>query len=529
MGGNVADGSRLAAFENWTKCFHALNDALNAFNDACEDPRFIQPTSVLSGPDAESFPFESLCLKFEGYIPQLDSLRSSFKHACMLIGRLRNYSSSLVSIHRLPSELLSAIFLHSIGDEALALSSVQDTYTRPHGIPTVPRVAQVCHMWRAVSIDTAELWTWHDTRLIMSREDLVDEWLRKSKLWADRSRGPNLDMILCRSEYEPSLEQLFTEYTRWRSLRLITPSNEFFEHLRACPMQIGVRCLTLQWLDETWDTFGLLISKFPSVTTLRISSDTDPGSWTPTIFLNVTVLELHLEETKMEGVINKCLRNCPSLQELTLYVVNYNVTETEPNVLNPAPITLPDLQFLYLKAIPVSTGKLFWSTVQMPVLQDLRISYHTMDALTSLPDSIKMTLSVTLNQLTIHSWMNGLLNSNRNQILSFLENLKNLEELVVSCCSAPDWLFQGLDPSCTPRLCPLLKRIKFHATRVPPFELAQLIARSLHTSPLIEFSILECSVWIVTEEDRDITQELLDSLPSRYGLNMDYLTWDVKV
>ncbi|KAL0064056.1 hypothetical protein AAF712_009022 [Marasmius tenuissimus] len=134
----------------------------------------------------------------DGYTLEIQRLQSlTFKllndRAALRTKRDRR-RSFISTLRRIPEEILIEIFSYCIGVDHLALRSLRNVEEGAkicHAALTIPfRLSHVCSRWRAVLVNTPELWTTVSINLIAPEPEHLLE------IFLQRSRGMDLDFVI---------------------------------------------------------------------------------------------------------------------------------------------------------------------------------------------------------------------------------------------------------------------------------------------------------------------------------------------
>ncbi|KAJ1308170.1 hypothetical protein OPQ81_003886 [Rhizoctonia solani] len=177
--------STLIMLERLNAASTTLETALDEYLEAC---RVIRETYV--DDQAINTIDHDLALGLAKQVPVIESLRQKLELAKKLAGRSMNASSSLVPIHKLPSEILVRIF-------KLALSN----NCHYHESQKIHVLTSICAYWRQVACSSPALWT-HIDLLVRIAPSLPPQF-NHAKAYAKRAMPLPLEIHIT-DEYLPT-------------------------------------------------------------------------------------------------------------------------------------------------------------------------------------------------------------------------------------------------------------------------------------------------------------------------------------
>ncbi|QRV89233.1 pyrolysin [Ceratobasidium sp. AG-Ba] len=182
-----------SVLDHWLAALSELQSTISKFSTACTALN----TATLTMCAADSVPssLEPMLALVHAKIGIIDEVEAAITESRRTLNPLHNLSTSLVPIHRLPTEILSRIFLNCIsitpchppwGDYR------KDGYLRD----VLDIIPSVCRLWHDVAIETSSLWT-HidlDTNVMISgQESRLLEYIR---LRVKRAKGTPIHVHL---------------------------------------------------------------------------------------------------------------------------------------------------------------------------------------------------------------------------------------------------------------------------------------------------------------------------------------------
>ncbi|KAG2145450.1 uncharacterized protein EDB93DRAFT_1151104 [Suillus bovinus] len=226
-----------------------------------------------------------------------------------------NLHKGLVSaLWRLPTEILSQIFIHCLPETKLLLS--------PSTLKAPMLLTGICRRWREVTLGTPDLWC----RLYVEVDDR--DWEQAAfcyDLWLKRSRGRPLSLALGRY-HSTKLRSLLQPYiTHITSLRVSTCfSQGEWPQLFLTDLPALQELAILGMTNVDIPTIAQFISRLPS--TMRSLKFIDMGPFFDIERLSsLSPVWAHLTDVQIT-VLNPnaalhLLRLCPNLSSLTFHVV----------------------------------------------------------------------------------------------------------------------------------------------------------------------------------------------------------------
>jgi hypothetical protein len=375
--------TRSSALNNLIYIVSTLKSAASALVEACENPQLFSPNfsqpSAASEVDIDLSDAVSLAVEL-GREQKL--VETSLKIVIARLNRIRNSSKSLVPVHKLPTELLSYVFL--LGQGTLPHDFHIPLPSGPLCIPYEDHISQVCGIWRYVSIKTANLWRYIDYRLPSSH--------RRAGRLLERSGSCMLSIYLfpISDATEPFRTFLIIPtFKRCYSLSLTPTRNEhmveFVSWMQTISPQLSLKKIHLSYrqlkefnslpsADEPLMTLMQGCSdKFIGVTDLCIECISFPQSYmsqqNATFLQNITTLHFTLVSI-YEIDFRTMLWHCYRLKSLRLQNCGSRQRGGEDLELE-----LPLLRHLtVVESYLFSLG--FWKNIALPSLESLTIAHE---------------------------------------------------------------------------------------------------------------------------------------------------------
>ncbi|TDL21797.1 hypothetical protein BD410DRAFT_789179 [Rickenella mellea] len=280
------------------------------------------------------------------------------------------------SIHRLPPEVLSGIFIQCLPKHCLP---------KPHSLEAPLFLCQICSFLRSVAVSTPQLWA----AISMIRNYERDGHREMLDLWIQRSGSHPLSFSLMYRGEESDIDQLVDILVphawRWKDVLVAFPtdsvSHAFREaievgtcHLRALTVE-SIHCLRSQYRGRQ-SQMPLEISLAHQLTEMSINVELELNFGT-SVLNSVKRLSFYDPEAHVGfNYVLYCLEHCPAVENLTVKV-SCNHLEL-PQTLNIR--TFPSLRHLDVSSI---TGRphQFFGTLCLPNLHTLTChwqidSYH---------------------------------------------------------------------------------------------------------------------------------------------------------
>ncbi|KDQ13429.1 hypothetical protein BOTBODRAFT_55978 [Botryobasidium botryosum FD-172 SS1] len=282
--------------------------------------------------------------------------------ACTMqtLARLRTRQNELVPVHRLPNELLGAIFVLA-GSTSFQVS----------GWPASFSISQVCKLWRQVALNTPRLWMNID---VSAGDELASIYVERSGT-APLNLSVNFGVLP--SQDDKTREIYWSRYAdRWSRLSIQNPS----------PITTSQDC-ALRWLTHSAPILEALeIStqqRFGRQRSLDVSLDIQmprlrevklAGLYLPLtlpIFRGLTILHLtRIMYTFMTAIsLLRVLVECPALEELRfdLLVIEGGSDRDEiPGNTMPEIVDLSHLRVITLRHLPVRTTQYLLVHIAIP-------------------------------------------------------------------------------------------------------------------------------------------------------------------
>ena len=264
-------------------------------------------------------------------VPHDENLPTLFKIQEDLAGGIREMSilpehspfpAAVVQIHRLPPEILAAIFVHLSNQEPDPLGS-----DLPRSIQDLVSVSHVCKFWREVAVTTPDLWT----EINMTNLEAVEIFL-------ERSGAVPLNVEL-RSANEDILQTVAAHAHRFRRFSVSTPRNPRYNPFAALrkPAPLLERLEISYPLD--FQPYTVFNDQAPRLRELTIFTS---GPWLKNQLGNLTSLHLTLRDAVLPYSqflpFFDMLRRCPALEEMFVW---WNTWSMAPPTSTTRPPTIP--------------------------------------------------------------------------------------------------------------------------------------------------------------------------------------------
>lgn len=359
------------AFESWKHHLIRVTSEIGAYEAAAQSLCAISPYNQAACVGQEIASFEQIANYIDEIAPSLVALEQRVQHARLALQALRNRFVLSSPINRLPTEMLSSVFLLGHSEEKvskLELAEEEWDLSRRKASPDawVQTVSSVCRHWRKVSILTGALWT----SVELSKSNAQISLERSGKLSLDVTSTPNdfesttlQDVVLHHSHRLSSLtidDSKHVSFRRWRR-RL-----DEFIGVHESPV---LRKLTLLanregdpdgWTDED-EVLPASYRTDPLKRLTHLHLRVVCFPWQSVVFTNLVSLKLR-DIRRGLGLARfvTILRLCPGLDTLELDAVyvhpaNWDDEEMqelgdlgEPDDRDKAVITLPHLRVLRL-------------------------------------------------------------------------------------------------------------------------------------------------------------------------------------
>ncbi|KAH7099460.1 hypothetical protein BKA62DRAFT_307134 [Auriculariales sp. MPI-PUGE-AT-0066] len=291
----------------------------------------------------------------------------------------------------LPTELFQEVF-------AFAVGSPKDVHLHSDiapltiaGILAPYRLAAVCTAWRAICLQTAELWAYvqlgdcapthvsHYTALHLSRsaEHPLDVWAADFASVAD-------DHDVYYALLEPIIENAY----RWRRVRLCFPQYAPFRRLLA-PCSSMPALQSLVFITGSVRSNKMVGDEDEEPEEMDILSNSPRLTYLAKHVLSVAIctsmnrlqyLSVSLRDTRRDTFLWRALAMTPNLKELEIYFPFYSGIEADPE-LHTKEISLPQLHQLSVYGFPPENETPWIDKLHMPRLEKLVCSIESCDYL----------------------------------------------------------------------------------------------------------------------------------------------------
>jgi hypothetical protein len=477
-----SDLSRQEAFANLSACSERLRESLNDFLAAVEDPRLTAAPCHPPNdhPLRDGLTFASLCDALQSeFFPLLDRFSDLLRLVHAKVNSIRNHSVQLIPIHRFPTEILAAMFVRAAEvDDELSWCETRPTPTR-----APDTISHVCHLWRAVSLRTPQLWThidWCGTSAIERLPTILE-----------RCGTLSLDLCFCfKCTKTPAtmtnLFDLILPFSRrWSNLTI--HNNEtllFSSRLESIFDGSRLRSLKLRSCSPTVVSSLLRVasSKFQRLTKfsyryLHLNGLPPPHDQLKNF--DLTVLDLSGWGVVAASTLNTILQGCSQLQELSLSMSFVKLPT--PSTQQVPEVRLPHLRSLrFFDGFDVMHFRSLLLSMRTPSLKSLDITaawdLGGLDAVAQ----FLMQSNPPIHCLRLRNFTRSIQFSATQFSLSHhqLESLVSIEELRLEGGSSIlsnetlDKLTPSPDGGCA---CPNLKVLHLDGLRCSPGRLATLI------------------------------------------------------
>jgi hypothetical protein len=311
-----SDTARKRALDELLSALSILGNAVVTFTQACEDPRLFAPAQGDVAEDSvDSISVLSLATKVESLVAsEIKTIEMYFKTGIARLYRIPNSSPKFVPIHILPTELLSGVFLEGQKGRDLHSIRVPSTYYED-------TISQVCTLWRTVSINTANLWTFIDCRPPRASAR-VDRLLQRSGI-AELSVHLRATKARPQEHDQQYLTSLVPQVHRWSHLFVSPRHDHVRDDLRYLaswfqysPSQKTLRNLCISAVDADGrnglDKFlAICLEKFPSLTNCHFDDLVMSSRFQcdPALFLNLTSVRFEgvtISEADLRWFLARC-------------------------------------------------------------------------------------------------------------------------------------------------------------------------------------------------------------------------------
>ncbi|KAH7099450.1 hypothetical protein BKA62DRAFT_306364 [Auriculariales sp. MPI-PUGE-AT-0066] len=294
----------------------------------------------------------------------------------------------------LPLELYQEVFAFAVGspNEVQLHSDIAPLTIA--GILAPYRLAAVCTSWRAICLQTAELWAY--IQLGNCASEHVKDYMLLHLL---RSAGHALDVWTANfasfadgfDAYYALMQPIVENAYRWRRVRLCFPKYASVKTVLApCSSMPALQSFVVltgsvrsnQMVDENDEPAGLNILRHaPNLTylarhvnALTISTSMD----------RLQYLSFSLRGMPTDTSMWQTLPMTPNLKELEIYFPSFNGIAIEANYeLHGMEIRLPHLRQLAVYGFPPEDDVAWVDRLYMPLLETLLVSIESMDPLTT--------------------------------------------------------------------------------------------------------------------------------------------------
>jgi hypothetical protein len=542
----AADAARKLALHNWLNALESLRFGVSAFVQACADPKLFYNGPDQADPNSTSpsdISREVVYSEMDKFYPEIDSLHSDLGLASLSVKRLRNLSKTLVTIHSLPNEILSSIFLQGSATEKLEFSEPVDEHGRR--FPAFEVVASaVCHLWRDVALNTKYLWSAIDFRRQNNR----------TLMQLSRSMGVDLGINIAirnnviPSGFPPPLD-LYARVSDWRHLNMRTQGGDTLTLLngwvRKIPAPFNLRTLSLvcaisfhrdiELLEQLFETLTQKTSDLQALKVLRMETHC-LIPWGR--IKNLTTLILQDINRVSVKELDLVLR-----QNLTLERFELKLDDSFRFMEQYTPLAGKLLHFSKLLALSLlgtdiwSVLIYFFGVVRTSVLQDFECHVpvpHASNFADSIADFLRSSSS-TLRMLKLFQMADPYVRegpSYSDTIYRALEVVPSLHSLHITRGNPNGYskLLLGLmatEPNQIPPLCPRLRILSLLDAVCDPLQFASMTESRVY--PLAEVSAR--LIWRKSEVPAELdSEEIITSIGERIRNACAYVgEWKVRI
>lgn len=325
-------------FERWTTLLTRLTSDATSYDTFLQS--LYEDTVSLQSAHELSIPLKQAAAHIDDVVPAMATLEKKLETIRHVLQSLRSQCLSACLIARLPTEILSHIFLLGHHEENADVDDDEIDYigTVCRTPPLSQTVSHVCHRWREVAIGTKSLWTSIDLS-------------EKSRLFFKRSGNQLLDMKVDLENGGNNVLEVARQYDvrRWASLDVRASDMkfpeqhfgglfDFHENLPLRRLSITTICGSgaTPWVpnapEPVYDE-GLLAN----LTHLRLYRVFIP--WRSTAFVNLTSLKLNGLNSALwphPGRFSMILRLCPMLDTLEMEEVGIALYDEDEGEWDPA-------------------------------------------------------------------------------------------------------------------------------------------------------------------------------------------------
>jgi hypothetical protein len=215
------DVQRRAAFKVWLSRFTAAQNAVAALQEASADA-MLRTQSSTSFNGSNGLSLDKLCPRLDRQAPELQNLLDDVRRVAAKVKKIRNASTVLITIQRLPNELIRQVFNHVVFyDGTFDAFSLHKLFLK--------NVFGVRSLWRQICHSTPQYW---------GKVDFTEGYpydRTRSKL--ERTGGHFLDVTMDffsrKHPNQYALSLVVLSFSRWHSMTLRGPDNRVKDVLSA--------------------------------------------------------------------------------------------------------------------------------------------------------------------------------------------------------------------------------------------------------------------------------------------------------
>ncbi|KAL0960922.1 hypothetical protein HGRIS_005929 [Hohenbuehelia grisea] len=366
---------------------------------------------------------------------EIQSLRSRIQASKAHAEKLK---TTLRPVRKLPTELIHKILLY------LKPKGPVDLYDWCEE-PRPWYLGMICRRWRAVALDTPQLWSSFKIGVDTYELDILSE-TEMMKTYLERSGNHPLTFVASCSISHPAFDALFQQSSRWKDVELYTNTKT----LSKIPTQ-NCQFPLLHRLSIDGDNFGDVTSSInifkhaPQLTCLHLSADFFPQVAMP--WSQITEFRQHRSEYMSDENALDLLSLMPNIQELSLWVRGDPPPPREP-------IVLPDLRKLTYRG---DHTEIFHS-LTLPALEEFYLTDWAYGQMPAIIISLFLRSACSLTKLEL-----GTAYADDNELIAILQATPSLVSLTLWRAAGYDLgeeLFKALKaPSKSSKDSPLLPNL----------------------------------------------------------------------
>ncbi|KAG8729461.1 hypothetical protein FRC12_020964 [Ceratobasidium sp. 428] len=258
----------MEAHDKWIEAQLHLREAATNFLDACLALKKVAAQSLLSHPDRIVL-LEAIADDVQSKIDSIGAVESQMYESRVALNALLGHSTSRAPINKLPTDILSRIFIISVGSSPCSLLN--------HGYDILLDIPRVCSRWYQVATTNRLLWSHIDIGLCPKGINL-----NLVRLWLERSHGVQIHIHVNKNTFHApntaisNLVSILQPYQATTSSLLISGvnSNTARPLLALCFGDSGPGALRALSVSSIWDREVALpwpTYPIPELTSLELS------------------------------------------------------------------------------------------------------------------------------------------------------------------------------------------------------------------------------------------------------------------